>query len=325
MSKEQAKKNGRVMWGFIYTGAFIAAFAISAAIKLTCNPLGDKYTVHWDETIGNVYTDLSYGDGEANKFNLYVPAGGVQETYGLVVYLHAGGFTSGDKSGDAEILKWLCSQGYVAAGINYTLFNDENPNANIYTQSVEIRDSIPFVVAEAEKLGYQLDRMAISGGSAGHCLAMLYAYRDAETSPLPVKLVFGAVGPSCFYPEDWGVFGFDQNPEAAAVLFSVMSGKQITPDLFGTADYDEAIKDISAVAWIDGNSVPTVCAYGVYDKMQAFPASIRLDAALTEHHVPHEYIVFPHSGHGLQNDNTLYGVYMDKITEYLDRYMGTSQ
>jgi len=313
------------MWGFIYTGAFIAAFAISAAIKLTCNPLGDKYTVHWDETIGNVYTDLSYGDGEANKFDLYVPAGGVQETYGLVVYLHAGGFTSGDKSGDAEILKWLCSQGYVAAGINYTLFNDENPNANIYTQSVEIRDSIPFVVAEAEKLGYQLDRMAISGGSAGHCLAMLYAYRDAETSPLPVKLVFGAVGPSCFYPEDWGVFGFDQNPEAAAVLFSVMSGKQITPDLFGTADYDEAIKDISAVAWIDGNSVPTVCAYGVYDKMQAFPASIRLDAALTEHHVPHEYIVFPHSGHGLQNDNTLYGVYMDKITEYLDRYMGTSQ
>lgn len=325
MSKEKAKKNGRVMWGFIYTSAFIAAFAISAAIKLTCNPLGDKYTVHWDETIGNVYTDLSYGDGEANKFDLYVPAGGVQETYGLVVYLHAGGFTSGDKSGDAEILKWLCSQGYVAAGINYTLFNDENPNANIYTQSVEIRDSIPFVVAEAEKLGYQLDRMAISGGSAGHCLAMLYAYRDAETSPLPVKLVFGAVGPSCFYPEDWGVFGFDQNPEAAAVLFSVMSGKQITPDLFGTADYDEAIKDISAVAWIDGNSVPTVCAYGVYDKMQAFPASIRLDAALTEHHVPHEYIVFPHSGHGLQNDNTLYGVYMDKITEYLDRYMGTSQ
>ena len=177
MSKEQAKKNGRVMWGFIYTGAFIAAFAISAAIKLTCNPLGDKYTVHWDETIGNVYTDLSYGDGEANKFDLYVPAGGVQETYGLVVYLHAGGFTSGDKSGDAEILKWLCSQGYVAAGINYTLFNDENPNANIYTQSVEIRDSIPFVVAEAEKLGYQLDRMAISGGSAGHCLAIVMLKR----------------------------------------------------------------------------------------------------------------------------------------------------
>ena len=208
------------------------------------------------------------------------------------------------------------------AGVNYTLFSEENPNANIYTQSIEIRDSIPFVVAEAEKLGYKLDRMAMSGGSAGHCLAMLYAYRDAEISPLPVKLVFGAVGPSCFYPEDWSVFGFDQNPQAAATMFSVMSGKQIAPDMFGTAAYDEAIKDISAVAWVNENSVPTVCAYGAYDKMQAFPASIRLDAALTEYHVPHEYIVCPHSGHGLQNDNKLYGVYMDKVTEYLDKYLG---
>lgn len=322
MSKEKTRKKGRVMWGFIYTGAFIAAFAISAIIKLTYNPFGDKYTVHWDETIGKVYTDLSYGDGEANKFDLYVPADSTQETYGLVVYLHAGGFTSGDKSDDAQMLQWLCSKGYVAAGVNYTLFSEENPNANIYTQSIEIRDSIPFVVAEAEKLGYKLDRMAMSGGSAGHCLAMLYAYRDAEISPLPVKLVFGAVGPSCFYPEDWSVFGFDQNPQAAAAMFSVMSGKQIAPDMFGTAAYDEAIKDISAVAWVNENSVPTVCAYGAYDKMQAFPASIRLDAALTEYHVPHEYIVCPHSGHGLQNDNKLYGVYMDKVTEYLDKYLG---
>lgn len=105
-------------------------------------------------------------------------------------------------------------------------------------------------------------------------------------------------------------------------MFSVMSGKQITPDMFGTTAYDEAIKDISAVAWVNENSVPTVCAYGAYDKMQAFPASIRLDAALTEYHVPHEYIVCPHSGHGLQNDNKLYGIYMDKVTEYLDRYLG---
>ena len=42
---------------------------------------------------------------------------------------------------------------------------------------------------------------------------------------------------------------------------------------------------------------------------------------LTEHGVPHAYIVFPHSGHGLQNDNGLYALYMEKVTEYLDKYM----
>ena len=57
--------------------------------------------------------------------------------------------------------------------------------------------------------------MGISGGSAGHCLAMIYAYRDAIDSPVPVKLTFGAVGPSSFYAEDWDIYGFDRDTEEA--------------------------------------------------------------------------------------------------------------
>ncbi len=311
----------KLCWGLLYAAVFLAVFALSAVIKLTWNPLGDRYTVDWDETVGTVYTDLSYGSGEANKFDLYLPADNSRETYALVVYLHPGGFTSGDKCGDAEMLQWLCSKGYVAAGINYTLLSEEHPDANIYTQSVEIRDSIPCVAAEAEKRGYPLDRMAAAGGSAGFTLAMLLGYRDASALPLPVELVFGAVGPSCFYPEDWTCFGFDQHPDAAAVMFSAMSGKPITPEMFGTKAYEEAIRDISAVSWIDGDSAPTVCAYGAHDKVQPFPASRRLNAALEEHGVPHEYIVFEHSGHGLQNDNRQYARYMEKIEEYLEIYL----
>ena len=109
MKKE--KKRGRIMWGFIYAGAFIAAFAASVVFKMTYNPSGKEYRVEWSDSVGKIYTDLVYGEGEANKFDLYVPADTGKETYGLVVYLHAGGFTTGDKSGDADILKWLCSKG----------------------------------------------------------------------------------------------------------------------------------------------------------------------------------------------------------------------
>ena len=98
--------------------------------------------------------------------------------------------------------------------------------------------------------------------------------------------------------------------------------RKMYEEIHSNPAYDEAVKNISAVAWIDENSPPTVCAYGAHDKVQAFPASKRLAAALEEHHVPHEYIVFPHSGHGLQNDNKLYARYMDKVCEYLDTYMG---
>lgn len=78
------------MWGLIYVGAFLVTFAASAVLKMTWHPLGDKYSVRWDDSVGTVYTDLPYGEGDANKFDLYLPADNSMETYGLVVYLHAG-------------------------------------------------------------------------------------------------------------------------------------------------------------------------------------------------------------------------------------------
>lgn len=294
---EKAKKGRRIMWTFIYIGVFIAAAGIGVASKFVQPSWTKDFTAEWNESVGTVYKDISYGEMDANKFDLYVPADNTKESYGLVVYLHAGGFTAGDKSGDEQILKWLCSKGYVAAGINYTLRDEAHTEASVYSQSIEIKESMPVVIAESEKLGYHIDEMSIGGGSAGHCLAMLYAYRDAELSPVPVRMVFSAVGPSSFYPEDWGCYGLDKNTEeskeAAAGLFSVMAGKEIISDMFGTPEY----------------------------KVQSFEASVRLDQALTEHNVPHEYIVCEHSGHGLQNDNKEFLLYNQKMEEYLDKYM----
>lgn len=90
-----------------------------------------------------------------------------EKTYGLVVYLHAGGFTTGDEADDTAMLQWLCSKGYVAAGINYTLRNEKNPTASVYSQSMEIKERIPQVIEVAKKLGYPIDKMAIGGGLAG--------------------------------------------------------------------------------------------------------------------------------------------------------------
>ena len=62
-------------------------------------------------------------------------------------------------------------------------------------------------------------------------------------------------------------------------------------------------------------------AYGKYDKVQGFKGSVRLDEALTAHHIPHDYIVLEHSGHGLQNDDKKAHYYSQKVEEYLDTYM----
>ena len=321
MSKKAGRK-GRVMWGLIYTGAFIFTFVASAIFKMTYDPNAKALAYRWDDTVGKVYTDLRYGEAPANQFDLYVPTHASKESYGLVVYLHAGGFTSGDKAEDADILKRLCSMGYVAAGVNYTLFGEENPEASVYSQSMEVKQSIPAIKEAAERLGYRLDRMAMSGGSAGGCLALLYAYRDADTSPIPVKTVFEAVGPASFYHEDWKPYGLDKSPDAAAELFSTMAGKKITPEMIAANDYEDEVRDISACLWVNENSVPTLCSYGKYDKICPFDSAKHLIRALEEHGVPHDYIEFPHSGHGLQNDNAQSLEYAEKMKEYLRTYLG---
>ncbi|MFR2643078.1 MAG: hypothetical protein ACLS9X_10715 [Faecalibacterium sp.] len=52
---------------------------------MNSDPTHGKYNTRWDETVGKVYTDLPYGEGAANKFDLYVPADKSQDAYGLVV------------------------------------------------------------------------------------------------------------------------------------------------------------------------------------------------------------------------------------------------
>lgn len=319
------KKKGRGMFVFICIAAFIVSFGIGAASKVAIKPSwAKKYSVQMTDEIGTVYKDISYGEGETNKFDLYVPVDGGKENYGLVVYLHAGGFTSGDKSGDAEMLSWLCSKGYVAAGINYTLRTDDN-DQSVYSQSMEIKEAMPKVVEEAERFGYHIDKMAISGGSAGGTLAMLYAYRDAADSPVPVKMLFEAVGPSSFYRSDWGVYGLDQDTDesrkAAAGLFGIMLGEEIDINILDTPQYDEVIKPISAFMWVDENTVPSVIAYGAHDRVCPFKTSTHLVNALKENGVDYRYFEMPHSGHGLQNDDKIYEQYMNAVEEYLDKYM----
>lgn len=323
-ARASAKKdthNHRGRFILLCAGVFVASFVASAAFKLTYNPNADLASVDWGDDVGTLHADIPYGDGEAQKLDIYVPADAGKPSYGIVVYLHSGGFTTGDKSDDDRMLEWLCSKGYVAVGINYTLAGDAHPDANVYTQSVEVRDAVPVAVQAAEDLGYHVDRMAMAGGSAGGCLALLYAYRDADQAPVPVRMVFEGVGPSSFYPEDWTNYGFDKDAVAACAMFSYMSGNTITPDMIGTPAYDDAIRDISALLWVDRDTVPTVMAYGRYDTFQPYLGSVRLDAALTAAGVEHEYIVFDHSGHGLQNDDDKGREYLQAINEYLDRYM----
>lgn len=126
MRKEKKGKKVRIMPFGIGLLIFLVAFGAGIASKFVQPAWAKEYSVTWNDEIGTKMADIPYGDGVANNFDLYLPKDNSKDAYGLVIYLHAGGFTSGDKADDEGMLAWLCSKGYVAAGINYTLRTDTN-------------------------------------------------------------------------------------------------------------------------------------------------------------------------------------------------------
>lgn len=315
----------KLLWGLSYIVTFIVAFVLSVIITISWpSDFGGIGWVDWNDAVGKVYTDLPYADGELNKFDLYVPADNSKDAYKLVLYIHAGGFRGGDKSEDAMWGRYFVSKGYVAATINYTVHTDEHPS-DVYRMSLEIQQGVAAIVEEAAKRGYKLDEMAVAGGSAGGALAMIYAYRDYQTSPIPVRCVIQMVGPASFEPSLW--FGFDEGyaseeeAAAAAAFVSFMTGDAITPEMMRSGEYFEHIRKISAAALVTEDAVPTLAAYGVYDKLVPIALSKPLFQAFEENGVPYDYVEFTNSGHGLNRDKKQLKLLAEKINEYLDKYL----
>ena len=110
MKKE--KKKGKRMFIFICVLAFIISFIGSARFKMTYKPKwAKKYSVYWNDSIGTIHKDISYGDKESNKFDLYLPKDNSKENYGLIVYLHAG------LHQEIKVMIQQCLNGYVLKGM----------------------------------------------------------------------------------------------------------------------------------------------------------------------------------------------------------------
>lgn len=59
----------------IGTAIFALSFSLGLFTKMNGDFRKDPWAVKWDDTVGSVVEDLSYGDQPAQKFDLYVPAG----------------------------------------------------------------------------------------------------------------------------------------------------------------------------------------------------------------------------------------------------------
>lgn len=130
------------------------------------------------------YPDIAYGEHEQNAFDVLLPSADTPTP--LLVYIHGGGFTGGDKaalfrSADEETVEWL-SEGIAVATLNYRTLVPGDTDGVLKSLG-DSRYALQFLRYHAEALNIDPDRVALFGGSAGAGTSLWLAANDEMADP----------------------------------------------------------------------------------------------------------------------------------------------
>lgn len=314
MSKKMLGKIGFIIMCVI---VFVIAAVISFVVMLVYKVEAPYHYLKVDDkSTYTVIYDLNTDGKDTTKYDLYLPADvDTGKDYSLIFYIHGGGFTGGDKADGKYWCPYYASNGMVAVSVNYTLSKGDGV-ANLNTMYTELRNTMQVVIGDCAERGYNITEMATTGGSAGGCLAMLVAYREPETLPVPVRFVFEQTGPASFEPDLWG----QKDDEGRAAFVSLMTGYSFSASDVGTDEYQRAIDEISPATMVNADTVPTILAYGPKDIVVPSDIKYELLEELEQYDVTYQFIEFPNSGHGLLNDLDKSLEFYQLTDEYIDKY-----
>ena len=281
---------------------------------------GGGFSEEWQSSNGKIYKDIFYGDKQNNLFDLYIPASAdPQIKQGVILFIHGGSWNSGKRSDMDYACKRYAKAGYITATIEYSLGgNKKHPEVNVFTMLDEIGACIKAIQTKTAELGYNVDKIALSGYSAGGHLALLYAYSRADRSPLPIAFVFEKVGPVDFHGKTWG----SNDPKKDPALAFALAGKEFKEEMAGSDEVEKVINSVSPVAFVTSKSVPTLFAYGAKDDLVKPAHAKLLKETLEKAGVPHQYIEYPHSNHGLYEDPECRDEFNQAVLEFARKYFG---
>lgn len=168
--------------------------------------------------------DIAYGQLPAQRLDVYKPT--QQAAAPIVIFIHGGGWNSGDKSDYRFVGATLAEQGFVAVTINYRLY----PSVKFPNFVDDAALAVSYVRAHASEWGGDPNKIYLLGHSAGaHIAAMLALDNEylqhAGGDSHWLRGVIGLAGPYDFIPFSFDymhdVFGPEANyPRSQPVNFA---------------------------------------------------------------------------------------------------------
>lgn len=127
-----------------------------------------------DTKPGSINRDVTYcaPDGIAQKMDIYFPRNMSDKPMPLTIYIHGGGWTSGNKGAGAGTvdMQALLARGYIVASLDYRLA----PQYKWPSQITDVKCAIRHLRSNAATYRIDPNKIGVWGGSAGgHLVAML--------------------------------------------------------------------------------------------------------------------------------------------------------
>ncbi len=139
--------------------------------------IGDVY--YGEEGLEGYCLEPNEEDCNANSFDIFLPD--ADQPTALIIYIHGGGFTGGDKSADyswsMDYVNEALSRGMAYATINYRLL-EEMDSEGVYKPMNDSKRCLQFIRYYAKSFNIDPDQIAIYGASAGAGTAMWLAFHD---------------------------------------------------------------------------------------------------------------------------------------------------
>lgn len=232
----------------------------------------------------------------------------------VVMYVHGGGWTGGDKSDGAGTMFFpeLQRRGYLVVSINYRLA----PMHKFPAQIEDVKCAIRYLRANAAAYNLDPDRIGAMGSSAGgHLVALLGTVTtQAEWDDGPYAGQFNRVQAvvDMFGPVD-------------LVSMAYIRNRRLEERVFGLTDPDDPLfQTYSPITYISPDDPPFLILHGDKDETVPLEQSLVFYNSLIEVGIPAEMVVVKNAAHGFipegELDPTLLQL-VQIVGDFLDRYL----
>lgn len=256
--------------------------------------------------------NLLYGSNERQVLDISY-SNDLASPVAAVLFIHGGSWISGDKSNMLKYRSSVINEGYVYVSMNYRLMTTQ---ATYLDMLEDIDLAIQFIKNQTSRMPIDTSQIVLAGESAGAHLAMLYSYRN--TSPIPIRFLLALVPPVDFTDPNYISFG-----NASTQLFlanQLMQTNIVDENELILNGYPESWLDASPIYYLD-TAIPTLIGYGALDELIPQSNYLRFLDRVLEFNAPVEAIVFPNSGHSLDNDPVELALMFDTFFSRLETYL----